>query len=283
VDTSRSSPHLTGEGIARELWLRGLRDRQHVNACVRRDHGLRRQGVLVEHDAFWDVSAEGHAERRPHDHDAELKFRYSMYQSMLRAETHERLDPPKIGYHYLVHRRRYVLETGRWERFVQDPAKRRMVRARVRSMLVSRAVHEGRLQEMTEELTQEVWTRACSSLGSFDPRRSTLEGWMLGVASKTVLLALRRVQRKSFPLIANAEVMFNVSDRCGEGLAERVLRKRSNEEFGRHVLPLLRSRNERLVQKVLDEEPLRGSALRDWKGNLARMQKLCESRGWTSS
>lgn len=91
-------------------WLQGLRGREHLKACIETDQERQRQGVVVEHDEFWDGPAAEHAERRPHDHDAELRFRYSMHQSMLRAETHERLDTPRVGDFALVHRKRHIFE-----------------------------------------------------------------------------------------------------------------------------------------------------------------------------
>lgn len=255
-------------------WLRGLRGHEHRRACVETE----RQRAFVEHDKFWDVPARGRAERRPDDKDAELKFRYSMYQSMLKAETHERLDPSRFAEIALVHGRRCSFEPGRWESFVRDSQER--VRSRVRRRLISRSVPERLLEEMTEETTQEAWARACSSIGSFDPRRMTLDGWMQGVESNTVIRVLTK--KRSVAFGRSDDFLYeNVSDRCEERLAERVVRKRSNEEFERAVLPFLRSRKRKLVQKVLDDESLRGSDLQTWERNLTWMQNLCESRGWT--
>jgi hypothetical protein len=67
------------------------------------------------------------------------------------------------------------------------------------------------------------------------------------------------------------------------GLDESAVRKTSKREVRPKVLLLLRKRTGRLVEKVLDEEPLRGSDRQTWERNHTRMQTLCDSRGWTAS
>jgi DNA-directed RNA polymerase specialized sigma24 family protein len=267
------------------MWVRGLRWREHVAACIELERALLRRGESVLHDRFWDVPAEEHAELHPQDDDAELKFRYLAYQCMLRAETHERLDPPRDDRLSVVHPPARSFETGRWESFVRETNRQGWVERRVRSRLLSRAVPEGLLEEMTQEIAQEVWVRACSSLGSFDPRAATLEAWMQGVVTRTALLSLER-RKKSFSRESFEGNFLEdiVPDRCEEGLAERAIRRTSNEEFERDVLPfLVRSRRRRLVERVLDDEPLRGSDHRTWEGHRRLMQVLCRSRGFAPS
>jgi hypothetical protein len=266
--SSRSSPHLvTGESIVRRLVIEGAREdgpkgleRTLVRLALREENELKRQGVVVEHDAFWEHNASEWAKQHPEVEDARETFHYTMLVAA-----------------YLTELREHSL--SEWERYFLDgPGRLGELERSVVLDLLSHGVSMHPSDPVVVDLAQETRWKTLRLLHSFHPWSGSFEGWVEQTRRNIVRTYLGRVKRtvpsglevgdEEIDPFSGEEVLLD--DAFLKWVRDRVIPSLEREPHLGEV-----------VSKKRRGETLTETETKRWKRNRHRLIELCEKRGLT--
>lgn len=265
--SSPSSPHLTGAEIVRRLVIEGAREdgpedleRTLVRLALREENELKRQGVVVEDDPFWEHNAREWAQQHPEVEDARERFHYAMLVAGYLAELRENVLPE-------------------WERYFLDgPGRLGELESSVALDLLSHGVSMHASYPLVVDLAQETRWRTLRRLHSFHPWSGSFGGWAEQTRRNVVRTYLGREGRT---VSSGLEVG---DEEIDPSSGEDVLLDQAFWTWVRdRVIPSLQ-REPRLGEVVSKRR--RGEAMSDeervrWMRNVQRLVELCEEMGLT--